>query len=125
MDKENYGSAYLYAEDLLNDGTFAKVEVEIQDVIDSNSLTTADGKLIDKPSLRFAGKSKLLVISKVNQALMKYATGEASPAKWVGKKVTLVVRLVDAFGSKVPAIRVWPNVPIRRGLVKYVGSEIK
>ncbi len=124
MEKQSYGSAYLYAEDLLADGKYNKAEVVIESFIDAGTLTTAEGKKIDKPSLSFAGKSKMLVLCKVNQSLLKYATGEASPTKWIGKKITLVVRKVDAFGTKVPAIRVWPSVPIRKGLIKFIGEEI-
>lgn len=125
MTKEtNYGSAFLYAEDMLCDGKFKAVEVEISEVHEPGTIKKADGGTVDKPALSFKGATKKLVLCKTNVALIKFAVGDASPEKWVGKKIKLVVRLVDAFGSKVTAIRVWPSVPIRKGLVKYLGDGI-
>lgn len=125
MEKENFGSAYLYSEDLLSDGNYRKCDVTIEKVHEAGTLEKAGGGKIDKPALSFTGAKKMLVLCKSNQSLLKYATGDADPLKWVGKKITIVVRSVEAFGSKVPAIRVWPSVPIRKGLVKYLGEEVK
>jgi len=49
-DKQSYGSAYLYAEDLLSDGKFKSVEVEISELHEPHTLQRADGKFIDKPA---------------------------------------------------------------------------
>lgn len=125
MKEQNYGSQYLYAEDLLSDGKFKSVEVEISELHEPGTLKKADGGTVDKPALSFKGATKKLVLCKTNIALIKFAVGDADAAKWIGKKIRLVVRLVDAFGSKVTAIRVWPSVSIRKGLVKYLGEEIK
>jgi hypothetical protein len=124
-EQQSYGSAFLYAEDLLSDGKFKSVEVEISEVHEPGTIKKADGGFVDKPALSFKGATKKLVLCKTNVALIKFAVGDALPEKWVGKRIKLVVRLVDAFGSKVTAIRVWPSVPIRKGLVKYLGEEIK
>lgn len=123
--KDDYGSKYLYAEDLLCDGQYSRAEVTIYGVHPAGTLTKADGKPIDKPAIEFVGKAKKLVLCKSNVAFLKYATGESSPSKWIGKKIILTVRSVDAFGDRVPAIRIWPNTAIRKGLVKYLGDEIK
>ena len=122
---QSYGSAFLYAEDLLSDGKFAKAVVTIEAIHEPGTIQRADKQFVDKRAISFAGKSKMLVLCKTNDSLMKYATGDADPAKWVGKKITIVVRIVDAFGARVPAIRVWPTVPIRKGLVKFLGEEVK
>ncbi len=124
-EQQQYGSQYLYAEDLLSDGKFKSVEVEISEVHEPGTLQKADKSYVDKPALSFKNATKKLVLCKTNVSLIKFAVGDADPAKWIGKKIKLVVRLVDAFGSKVTAIRVWPTVPIRKGLVKFLGDEIK
>lgn len=124
-EKEAFGSAYLYAEDLIAGGVFRKVEVTIAKLHPPGTLQRADKKMIDKPALEFEGKKKLLVFGKTNGCLLIYATGETDSEKWIGKKITLVVRLVDAFGDKVPAIRVLPACAVRRGLKKLMGEEIK
>lgn len=125
-DKENYGAGYLYAEDLLAGGEFVTVQVVIEQFIPPNTIRAANGKTIDKPALKFVNKTKLLVLCKTNQRLIHWVTGETLGEKSLGKTITLKVRSVDAFGEKVPAIRVWPSgLKIPKSLRDRLGDEAK
>ena len=106
--KETFGKQFLYAIDLLSGQQYRTVEVEIEECIERNTLKSADGRLIDKPTLRFKGKEKLLVLCKTNEKIIHFATGEPLGPKWVGKRITLQPRFVQAFGETVVALRVLP-----------------
>lgn len=123
-NKKDYGSAYLYAEDLLSGGEYRTISVEIAEVIQPNTQTAANGKRIDKYILRFKGKEKLLVLCKTNAAMIRYATGDALENS-VGKSITLQPRIVSAFGDEVVAIRVLPppGMKIRRSLNQRLGTK--
>jgi hypothetical protein len=123
-DKENYGSAYLYAEDLVSSGEFRTVTVEIEKVIPPNTLTAGNGKKIDKTTLKFKGKEKMLVLCKTNVAMIPFVTGEQVEDA-TGHKIVLQPRIVEAFGEQVVAIRVMPplGVPVRRAVGKRLGTK--
>jgi hypothetical protein len=59
-----------------------------------------------KPVLFFEEVEKGLIVNKTNWAAIEKATGEADSDHWTGKKVTLTIVEVDAFGDIVKAIRV-------------------
>lgn len=122
--KQEYGSEYLYAEDVLSGGEYKTISVEIEEVIPPDTLTAANGKRIDKYTLRFKGKSKMLVLCKTNAAIIRYATGDALEHA-AGKSITLQPRIVKAFGDEVVAIRVLPppGVKIRRSLNERLGAK--
>ena len=108
MDKkQDYGQEFLYAENLLSKGAYQTVRVKIAEVIEPNKLRSANNKPIDKPVLRFEGKSKMLVLCKTNESVLHFVCG-GGPAEWTGKEITLAVREVEAFGEQVVAIRVMP-----------------
>lgn len=108
MKSESFGNQFLYALDLLIGQQYRTAEVEIEEYIEKNTLKSADGRNIDKPSLRFKGKEKLLVLCKTNEKLIHFITGEPGGQKWVGKRITLQPRFVQAFGETVVALRVIP-----------------
>jgi hypothetical protein len=121
-EKESYGQEFLYAENLLAKGAYQTVKVRIAEVIEPNKLRRADGKMIEKPTLRFECKNKMLVLCKTNESVLHFVCG-GGPAEWVGKEVTLAVRDVDQFGEIGPAIRVMPvGVKIRKHLMKRLGT---
>jgi len=121
-EKESYGQEFLYAENLLAKGAYQTVKVKIAEAIEPNRLRSANGKPIDKWTLRFDGKAKMLVLCKTNESVLHFVCG-GGPAEWVGKEITLAVREVEAFGDQVVAIRVMPvGVKIRKGLVKRLGT---
>lgn len=122
-DKREWGNKFLYSEDLLHGGQFQSPTVEIGIVHEAGTITRADGKKVDKRSISFANKEKLLVLCKSNERLIAYATGESDPAKWPGKQIKLVVRIVEAFGADVAAIRVWPGRTVRKSLLKQLGKD--
>jgi hypothetical protein len=125
-DKKEYGSAYLYAEDLIRDGNYIDATVHIESVIPPNTIKAANGKMIGHDTLKFVGKDKLLVLcAKVNQRILAIATGESQAEKWPGHKITLQVRIVDSFGEKVPAIRILPpqGAMIRKSLRERLGTK--
>ena len=125
-DKKEFGSAYLYAEDLIRDGNYIDATVTIESVISPNTIKAANGKMIGHDTLKFVGKDKLLVLcAKVNQRILSIATGESQAEKWPGHKITLQVRIVDSFGEKVPAIRILPpqGAMIRKSLRERLGTK--
>jgi hypothetical protein len=125
-DKKEFGSAYLYAEDLIRDGNYIDATVTIESVISPNTIKAANGKMIGHDTLKFVGKDKLLVLcAKVNQRILAIATGESQAEKWPGHKITLQVRIVDSFGEKVPAIRILPpqGAMIRKSLRERLGTK--
>jgi hypothetical protein len=125
-DKKEFGSAYLYAEDLIRDGNYIDATVTIESVIPPNTIKAANGKMIGHDTLKFVGKDKLLVLcAKVNQRILAIATGESQAEKWPGHKISLQVRIVDSFGEKVPAIRILPpqGAMIRKSLRERLGTK--
>lgn len=125
MKEQTYGSRFLYAEDLLVGGEFRTVELTISEYHEPGTLKSADGRLIDKPTIGFEGKSKLLVLCKTNASVIHFATGEPAGPKWIGHKITLQPRLVEAFGEDVVALRVMPpqGCTIRKSIVKRLGKR--
>ena len=122
---DSYGSAYLYSEDLLHKQRYKTVEVEITEVIPPGTLKTADNRLIDKWSVRFKGKDKIFVLCKTNVGILHHVLGDAPGPSWVGQTIKLQVRIVEAFGDQVTAIRVIPptGCMIRKSLLKRLGTK--
>lgn len=122
---ESYGSRFLYSEDLLHKQQYMDANVIVQEVFEPGSLKAADGRVIDKWTLRFEGKEKMLVIGKTNTSIIHHIVGEPPGPEWIGKQIRLQVREVEAFGEIVPAIRVMPpnGCMIRRSLIKRLGKK--
>lgn len=125
MKKTDYGSRFLYAEDLLIGGEFKSPEIEITEVHEPGSLTAANKQKIDKWSVSFKGKDKILVLCKTNVSIVHIVTGELPGESWIGKKIKIQVRVVDAFGAKTLAIRVIPPVGtvLRKAILDRLGSQ--
>ncbi len=125
MASENFGAQYLYSEDLLIGQQYRTAEVEVEKYIPANTLKSADGRNIDKPTLKFKGKEKMLVLCKTNQSVIHFITGDPPGEKWVGKKLKIQPRVVDAFGEQVVAIRVIPpkGCKVRKNVLKRLGTE--
>lgn len=124
-NKKDFGSGFLYAEDFLIDGQFKQFDLVISDYFERNTLKSADGKPIDKPTIAFEKTTKRLVLCKSNESLLHFMTGTSDGKKWVGRKVTLAPRKIQAFGQSVFAIRVMPppGATIRKGLFKQLGEK--
>mgnify|MGYP000459922436 CR=1 FL=1 len=125
MAKTDYGTGYLYAEDLLVGGQFRTAPVTISEVVPPGTLRAANGKTIDKPVVRFEGKAKALCLCKTNASIIHIVTGETMGPGWVGKTITLQARTFPAFGEKnTLGIRVIPPVgtALRRKLAERLGA---
>lgn len=124
MKSESFGKNFLYAEDLLIGQQYRTAEVEIEEYIERNTLKSADGRNIDKPTLKFKGKEKLLVLCKTNEKIIHFITGEPAGQKWIGTKVTLQPRFVQAFGDTVVALRIIPpkGCMVRKKVLEQLGK---
>lgn len=119
---EQFQGNFLDATDLIHKGN---VVVTIADLVPPNRERDGAKKLIDKAILSFVGKQKRLVLNKGNAKTIKLQHGE--PDQWIGKKITLTVRLVDAFGEKnLPVIRVVPppDAMTTWSMRKKFGAEV-
>ena len=114
---------FLYAEDLIHNGRFNTAKVTIEEVIPPDTLRSADKKLIDKTTLRFVGKDKLLILCKTNEQVLRYVTGEG-PERWAGHRINIQARTVQAFGSETVALRVMPTPgqKIRKAIADRLGK---
>ena len=88
---ENYGSAFLYSEDLLFKQKYTTVQVEISEVHPPNTLQTKDKKFIDKWSIRFKGKDKTLVLCKTNTSILHHVIGDQPGDSWIKRLGTKAV----------------------------------
>lgn len=123
--KENFGSRFLYAEDLLINEKFQSPTVEISEVHEPGTLKSADNRVIDKWAICFANKEKMLVLCKTNVSIVRFVTGELPGNGWVGKSIKIEARVVKAFGSDTTAIRVIPPVgtTLRKKLIEGLGRK--
>ena len=122
--KHDYGSRFLYAEDLLINREYKTPQVTISEVHEPNTLKAANGRTIEKWTIGFEGKNKLLVLCKTNASIIHFLTGNAPGPDWIGCQVTLGARIVDAFGAKTTAIRVLPPVgaTLRKTIIDRIGK---
>jgi len=96
---EVFPSKYLKAEDLEGDITVTIENVALEGLKDQA------GREVDKPVAFFEEYEKGLILNKTNWAMIAKQFGDESD-DWKGKKITLTVIDVDAFGEVVSAIRV-------------------
>jgi hypothetical protein len=122
----NYnGQTYLRAEHLLKDGRYRPVKVTISGIVEKCPVKKGDqdGETI---GVAFEKSEKILGLNKTNYSLLCWVMGEGNHANWVGKQVTLVVRLIRNKKLFEPAIRVWPDRPHPNARVReQMGEEIK
>jgi hypothetical protein len=118
------GEQYLRAEHLLKDGKYISAKVTIKAVVDDCPIKRGDkdGSTI---GIVFEKSDKVFGLNRTNFSLLCWELGEGSPERWIGKQVTLVVRLVRNRKLVEPAIRVWPtkqhpNMRVR----EQMGDEI-
>ena len=115
---------YLRAEHLLKAGKFISAKVTIADIIDECPIKRGD-KDAQTIGLAFAKSDKILGLNKTNYSLVCWELGEGKPQDWIGKQITLVVRLVRNKKVNEPAIRVWPTTSHPRSQVReQMGTEI-
>jgi len=118
------GEIYLRAEHLLKQGKYIAAKVTIADIVEDCPIKRGDkdGSTI---GLLFEKSDKVLGLNHSNFSLVCWELGEGKPADWIGKSITLCVRLVRNKKLFEPAIRVWPTVPHPNIRVReQMGSEI-
>jgi len=122
---QSFGSRFLYAEDLLIGGEFKSPKVEIIEVHKPGTLKSADGRTIDKWTIAFNGKAKMLVLCKTNVGIIHFLTGNNAGEGWIGKEIVIEARIVKAFGAETTAIRVIPPVgaTLRKKLIDGLGRK--
>lgn len=121
MTEQKFTGDFLESADLMQAG---KVKVVIEAVIPPGTEKSADGRVIDKPILKFQGSGKRMVCGKTNIRNIKADYG-GKVAEWVGKEITLQVRYLErAFGEQnVPTLRIIPTSPIPFASRKHMGKE--
>ena len=124
-EKNSYGSRFLYAEDLLIQGQFRSPKVTISEVHRPGTLKSGDGRMIDKWTIGFEGKDKLLALCKTNVSVLHFLTGYDAGEGWIGAEVTIGARVVKAFGADTTAIRVLPpkGTTLRKTIIDRLGTK--
>lgn len=98
---QQFDSDYLESAHLDGD-----VTLEISEVVPKGKLKAKDGKLIDKPILKFKGAKRGYVMCKTTAKVVALMYGN-NMAGWIGKKITLFPTTCKAFGKdNTPCIRV-------------------
>jgi hypothetical protein len=115
---------YLRAEHLLRNGKYIAAKVTIEDIVEDCPIKRGDKDGVTI-GLAFAKSDKILGLNKTNYSLVCWELGEGKPQDWIGKQITLVVRLVRNKKLTEPAIRVWPTMQHSRAQVReQMGTEI-
>ncbi len=96
-----FPSEYLKVEDVSGMGEeYTMLEVEMVEFKDPKTQEVSK-----KPVLWFQGLDKGLILNKTNWNLIATLHGDESDL-WLGKKITLGLSEIEAFGKKQDAIRV-------------------
>ena len=98
-----FPSNYLKANDVTEAG--GEMPLVIRSVA-MKALKTSDGGEETKPVISFEGIEKNLILNKTNAVRISAILNADDSDLWIGKTITLVAELVDAFGKTQPAIRV-------------------
>lgn len=101
---ELHPSRYLAADDLDGDTPAVISRIVFE------SMKKKDGKEEEKPVIFFKGVQKGMVLNKTNATRIGQMHGDETD-QWIGKKITLTVESVDAFGETKWAIRVKATPP--------------
>jgi len=126
-EKPDLGPSFLRAEDMLKDGVWKEVTLTIKEAHGPGTVKAKDKTTIEHPVLDFEKTEKRLVLGKVNQRLIKCATGVSNGEDLVGKKVTIYPVVGDWFGQKdVTSIRVRVPQGKKRPFIqpKNLGKDI-
>lgn len=126
-DKREYGSDWLYAEDLLSKGFWTEATVKIIEFIEPNTLTTAREKKVDKPAIRVGKTGKLLALCETNKRTLRNLIGDRDVSKSVGHEITIFAAMVQSpTGGKCPGIRI--RLPDKdrypQGVRKWLGEDL-
>jgi hypothetical protein len=101
------------------------ITLEIASISEAGTERDASGKTVGSEVLHFVKAKKGLVLGKTNGRILRLLLGKDT-AKWVGARVTLTVRFINAFSERdIPTIRVTPpdGLPLPFGVRKWMGRE--
>lgn len=109
--KKLHNPDYLGSYSLANEqGGFNEVDVTIKQV--TNEIITGEGNKKDECIvLRFAEFNKPMVCNATNAKSIVKVTGSSFIEDWIGKRVTLYVSKIKAFGDVVDALRIKSKAP--------------
>ena len=95
--------------------TGSDATLTIKSVTAPNEEKSANGKLIDRPIVRFNETDKGFILNKTNAKSIGLAYGNEMN-RWEGKQITLFATTTEAFGEKnVPCVRVRPLNIYKKG----------
>jgi hypothetical protein len=115
-----FPSKFLKAEDLEGDVTLTVDRCSLEEFKDRDT-----GKSQSKLVVYFKDQEKGLLVNKTNFKSIAEITGEEDTDNWAGKKITLTVIDVDAFGDVVAAIRVKKVTINRAKLIERYDGLLK
>jgi len=129
--KSDFGSAFLRAEDLIQNGVWSELKLTIKEAHPPNTIKIKDGKdLLDKEALSFVESDQYLVMGTLSWRLMRYATGIEFKEQCIGQVITLYAARGKWFVEKgepdIAAIRIRiPKEGVRPNVKKNImGTDI-
>lgn len=81
-------------------------ELEITEVIPRDTIKSADGRVIDRPTLKFKGTDKGIILCKTNARGIARKLGP-DMSTWIGHKVPFFQVRINFPEPDYPVIRVW------------------
>jgi hypothetical protein len=79
--------------------------------IETKKVSTPDGKTEELPVMTFTEDYKPMILNATNFKNIAKAHGSNFIEDWIGKKVSIYITSVKAFGSVVDALRIKPTAP--------------
>ena len=79
--------------------------------IESKNVQSPDGKTEELPVMTFTEDYKPMILNATNFKNIAKAHGSNFIEDWIGKKVSIYITSVKAFGSVVDALRIKPSAP--------------
>jgi hypothetical protein len=79
--------------------------------IESKNVQSPDGKTEELPVMIFTEDYKPMILNATNFKNIAKAHGSNFIEDWIGKKVSIYITSVKAFGSVVDALRIKPTAP--------------
>ena len=79
--------------------------------IETKKVSTPDGKTEELPVMTFTEDYKPTILNATNFKNIAKAHGSNFIEDWIGKKISIYITSVKAFGSVVDALRIKPSAP--------------
>ena len=79
--------------------------------IETKKVSTPDGKTEELPVMTFTEDYKPMILNATNFKNIAKAHGSNFIEDWIGKKISIYITSVKAFGSVVDALRIKPAAP--------------